>query len=57
MVEHWLKMRSYGLVEVLRRSQTRGEQGDTALRQNLTQNTKVYLNRAVGHIPNGVLTN
>ncbi len=45
MVVHWLKMWSCGLVEVLRRSQTRGEQGDTALRQNLTQNTKVSVEK------------
>ncbi len=45
MVGRWLKMRSCGMVEVLRRSQSRGELGDTALRQNLTQNPKLSTER------------
>ncbi len=43
MVGHWLNMQSCGLVEVLRRSLTQGELGDTALQQNLTQNTKLSM--------------
>ncbi len=45
MVGRWLKMQSCGLVEVLRLSQTRGELGDTALWQNLTQNAKLPTER------------
>ncbi len=45
MVGHWLKMQSCGLVEVLRWSQTRGELRDTALWQNLTQNTKLSMEK------------